>query len=260
MHLSVFPLQVVNDISLLASSGRVASCDGTVHVWNGQTGKLISVFSEFSTSSAHHTSSLPKASKLNVEQANMLHFNPLSGGILNTDGNLYTSMYYSEYLDNIVVGTGNGSLRSVLSRVMLDLIDTDTCHWFIWSSTLVARFIDVGQGQKLHLWRSEATESNFPSLISSICSSASTKQQYGNRQYPSWVAVGQSSGYCRLFDVRSGKIISSWQAHDGFVTKVRVSVCFQWIEIKGSTHSGVFASSLPADSHTGRAFAGFKLS
>lgn len=184
--------EVVNDISLLASSGRVASCDGTVHVWNGQTGKLISVFSEFSTSSAHHTSSLPKASKLNVEQANMLHFNPLSGGILNTDGNLYTSMYYSEYLDNIVVGTGNGSLR----------------------------FIDVGQGQKLHLWRSEATESNFPSLISSICSSASTKQQYGNPQYPSWVAVGQSSGYCRLFDVRSGKIISSWQAHDGFVTKI----------------------------------------
>ncbi|KAH0733837.1 hypothetical protein KY285_009544 [Solanum tuberosum] len=184
--------EVVNDISLLASSGRVASCDGTVHVWNGQTGKLISVFAEFSTSSVHHTSSLPKASKLNVEQVNMLHFNPLSGGILNTDGNLYTSMYYSEYLDNIVVGTGNGSLR----------------------------FIDVRQGQKLHLWRTEATESNFPSLISSICSNASTKQQYGNPQYPSWVAVGQSSGHCRLFDVRSGKIISSWQAHDGFVTKI----------------------------------------
>ncbi|KAH0704978.1 hypothetical protein KY290_012023 [Solanum tuberosum] len=184
--------EVVNDISLLASSGRVASCDGTVHVWNGQTGKLISVFAEFSTSSVHHTSSLPKASKLNVEQANMLHFNPLSGGLLNTDGNLYTSMYYSEYLDNIIVGTGNGSLR----------------------------FIDVRQGQKLHLWRTEATESNFPSLISSICSSASTKQQYGNPQYPSWVAVGQSSGHCRLFDVRSGKIISSWQAHDGYVTKI----------------------------------------
>nr|XP_004253156.1 protein GFS12 isoform X1 [Solanum lycopersicum] len=187
--------EVVNDISLLASSGRVASCDGTVHVWNGQTGKLISVFAEFSTSSVHHTSSLPKASKLNVEQANMLHFNPLSGGILNTDGNLYTSMYYSEYLDNIVVGTGNGSLR----------------------------FIDVRQGQKLHLWRTEATESNFPSLISSICSSASTKQQCGNPQYPSWVAAGQSSGHCRLFDVRSGKIISSWQAHDGFVTKIATS-------------------------------------
>ncbi|OIS96433.1 PREDICTED: protein GFS12 isoform X2 [Nicotiana attenuata] len=186
--------EVVNDICLLASSGRVASCDGTVHVWNGQTGKLISVFAEFSTSSVQHTGPLAKASKLNAEQANMLHFNSLSGGILNTsfDGNLYTSMHYSEYLDNLVVGTGNGSLR----------------------------FIDVRQGQKLHLWRSEATESNFPSLISSICSCASTKQQYGNPQYPSWVAVGQSSGYCRLFDVRSGKIISSWQAHDGFVTKI----------------------------------------
>lgn len=86
----------MNDICLVASTERVASCDGTVHVWNGQTGKLISVFAEFSTSSVQHTSPLAKASKLNAEQANMLHFNSLSGGILNTsfDGYLYTSMHY----------------------------------------------------------------------------------------------------------------------------------------------------------------------
>ncbi|OIT01567.1 protein gfs12 [Nicotiana attenuata] len=188
--------EVVNDICLLASTGRV-SCDGTVHVWNGQTGKLISVFAEFSTSSVQHTSPLAKASKLNAEQANMLHFNSLSGGILNTsfDGQCLLELY---------------------------LIESDTFSYIVYpvNVILAARFIDVRQGQKLHLWRSEATESNFPSLISSICSCASTKQQYRNPQYPSWVAVGQSSGYCRLFDVRSGKIISSWQAHDGFVTKI----------------------------------------
>ncbi|KAK4388342.1 protein GFS12 [Sesamum angolense] len=42
--------EVVNDICVLAS-GRVASCDGTVHIWNGQNGKLISVFSESSLAS-----------------------------------------------------------------------------------------------------------------------------------------------------------------------------------------------------------------
>lgn len=41
---------------------------------------------------------------------------------------------------------------------------------------------------------------------------------------PSWIAVGLSSGICRLLDVRSGNIIASWQAHDGYVTKVHLSI------------------------------------
>ncbi|XP_019171266.1 PREDICTED: protein GFS12 isoform X1 [Ipomoea nil] len=186
--------EVVNDICILTSSGRVASCDGTVHVWNGQTGKLVSVFSEFSNSMDIRRPP-SNASKSNADQANTLHFNSLSSGILNTafDSSLYTSMHYLEFLNMLAVGTGNGSLR----------------------------FIDVRQGQKLHLWRSEAIESNFPSLTSSICSCGSTEVQVdGATTFPSWIAVGQSSGHCRLFDLRSGNIIASWQAHDGFVTKL----------------------------------------
>ncbi|CAH9108524.1 unnamed protein product, partial [Cuscuta europaea] len=186
--------EVVNDMCILTSSGRVASCDGTVHVWNGQTGKLASVFSEFS-----HSKDLKRppsnASKSNLDQANTLHFNPLSSGILNTafDGSLYSSMHYMELLNILAVGTGNGSLR----------------------------FIDVSQGQKLHLWRSEAIESNFPSLTSSICACGSNESQVdGTTNFPCWIAAGQSSGHCRLFDLRSGNIIASWQAHDGFVTKL----------------------------------------
>ncbi|CAN4104654.1 unnamed protein product [Withania somnifera] len=110
-------------------------------------------------------------------------------------------------------GVAPGFKGTVQSRSCLELI----LYLVIIS---MRRFIDVRQGQKLHLWRSEATESIFPSLISSICSRSSTKQQYGNDQYPSWVSVGQSSGQCRSYHMRSGKIISSWQAHDGFVTKV----------------------------------------
>lgn len=40
----------------------------------------------------------------------------------------------------------------------------------------------------------------------------------------SWIAAGLSSGQCRLFDVRSGNVIASWRAHDGYVTKV-CTVC-----------------------------------
>ncbi|KAM7463204.1 hypothetical protein LguiA_031325 [Lonicera macranthoides] len=187
--------EVVNDICVLPSPERVASCDGTVHVWNSETGKLISVFAEFSANSAHQGNPLTSASRINSDQANMLNINPLSSGILTTafDGSLYTSMHHLENIDMLVVGTGNGSLR----------------------------FIDVNQGQKLHLWRSESVESNFPCMISSICSCGSDNMQAGGAAgSPSWIAAGLSSGICRLLDVRSGNIIASWQAHDGYVTKL----------------------------------------
>lgn len=105
----------MNDICILTSSGRVASCDGTVHVWNGQTGKLVSVFSEFSNSMDIRRPP-SNASKSSADQANSLHFNSLSSGILNTafDSSLYTSMHYLEFLNMLAVGTGNGSLRLVI--------------------------------------------------------------------------------------------------------------------------------------------------
>lgn len=91
--------------------------------------------------------------------------------------------------------------------------------------TILCRFIDVNQGQKLHLWRSESVESNFPCMISSICSCGSDNMQAGGAAgSPSWIAAGLSSGICRLLDVRSGDIIASWQAHDGYVTKVHLSI------------------------------------
>ncbi|KAL0393360.1 UNVERIFIED_CONTAM: protein GFS12, partial [Sesamum radiatum] len=176
--------EVVNDICVLAS-GRVASCDGTVHIWNGQNGKLISVFSE---------SSLASTQLIERDEDDILHFNPLPSGMLSTafHGNSYTTMDYLEFSNRLLVGTGNGSLR----------------------------FIDVNQGQKLHLWRSESIDSGFPSLISSICSSSSVKMHHEESvASPSWVAAAFSTGYCKLFDMRSGKIIASWQAHDGYVTK-----------------------------------------
>ncbi|XP_071701722.1 protein GFS12 isoform X2 [Rutidosis leptorrhynchoides] len=182
--------EVVNDICVLASTERIASCDGTIHVWNSQTGKSVSVIAENSGNS------LTSVSRVHAEQANMLDFSSIGSGILSSayDGNLYTCMHHLETENRLVAGTGNASLR----------------------------FIDINEGKKLHLWRSDSLESSFPSLISSISSCGSTKMQAngGMTSSPSWIAAGLSSGQCRLLDLRSGNLVTSWQAHDGYVTQL----------------------------------------
>ncbi|RDX85099.1 Protein GFS12, partial [Mucuna pruriens] len=187
--------EVVNDICILSSSGRVASCDGTIHIWNSQTGKQILVFAESQSESGHPTSYPSSASKINSDQANVLNLNTLSNGILSSafDSSLYTCMHLLYSAETLIVGTGNGSLR----------------------------FFDVARGQKLHMWRGESNESSFPSLISAICSTGSDKMQAGgNSTLSSFIAAGLSSGHCKLFDAKSGNVISSWRAHDGYVTKL----------------------------------------
>lgn len=179
--------EVVNSICILSITGKVASCDGTIHIWNGQTGKLRAAHTESPTSFPLQTAS--------IEQANMLNQDTLSGGILSTAfrGSLYTTMHYMASEDKLVAGMGNGSIR----------------------------FIDISQDQKLHLWKSDSAEISFSSLVSAICSCGSDKQRNGNIvASSSWIAAGLSSGYCRLLDERSGKIIAAWRAHDGHITKL----------------------------------------
>ncbi|KAF8692497.1 hypothetical protein HU200_039595 [Digitaria exilis] len=178
--------EVVNSICILSITGRVASCDGTIHIWNGQTGKLIAAHAESSTTFPLQTSS--------IEQANMLNQDALSGGILSNAfrGSLYTSMQYMESDGILVAGMGNGSMR----------------------------FIDISRDQKLHLWKSDSAEISFSSLVSAICSCSSDRLTKGTPMASSWIAAGLSSGYCRLLDKRSGNIIAVWRAHDGHITKL----------------------------------------
>lgn len=75
------------------------------------------------------------------------------------------------------------------------------------------------------MWSSESTDYGFPSLVSAICSCGSDKMQSASSH--SWIAVGLGSGNCRLLDARSGNVIASWRAHDGYVTKV----CFYRNEV-----------------------------
>ncbi|KAG2300192.1 hypothetical protein Bca52824_036664 [Brassica carinata] len=169
--------EVVNDIRILSSTGKIASCDGTIHVWNSQTGKLICLFSESPADQDQASSYLSSNNDSNQSNRHVSH--GLSNGIF--DGNMYTCMHYLEYMDQLVVGTGSGALR----------------------------FIDLARGQKLQLWSGESVESGSTSLVSALSSVS-----------PSWIAAGFSSGQCRLFDLREGGVISSWRAHDGYVTKL----------------------------------------
>lgn len=188
--------EVVNDICLLPGYGRVASCDGTVHVWNSQTGKRISIFSEPSETTPSMGSSIPSVSREGNEVVSGVNSTTLSGGILSAGfhGSLYTCMHCMEAEEKLVAGTGNGYLR----------------------------FIDINAGRQLHLWRCEPLESSFSSLISAICCSGHRDKLESKKGLSSstWIAAGFSSGHCRLLDLRSGTIIAHWRAHDGFVTKL----------------------------------------
>ncbi|GJZ48743.1 hypothetical protein Tco_0602575 [Tanacetum coccineum] len=129
LHLDMMAIKrfVVNDICVLSSTERTASCDGTIH-------------------------------------ANMLNFSSFGSGILSStyDRSLYTCI---------------------------------VC--IIWK--VYGRFIDIDQGQKLHLWRSDLVQTSFPFLISSICSCGSNKMQANEgAASPSWIAAGLSSGQCCL--------------------------------------------------------------
>ncbi|MQL80327.1 hypothetical protein Taro_012750 [Colocasia esculenta] len=181
--------EVVNDICILSVSGKIASCDGTIHIWSSLTGKLISSFAE---SSSNFPSS--SASKVNGDPAHMLTSNSSSGIYSNAfSGSMYTCMHHLDFADKIVAGMGNGSIR----------------------------FIDVAQDRKLHLWKSDAVENSLSSLVSAICSCGSDKLQAEKAALsPHWLAAGLSSGHCRLLDARSGEIVALWRAHDGYITKL----------------------------------------
>ncbi|KAK8951338.1 hypothetical protein KSP39_PZI004128 [Platanthera zijinensis] len=125
----------------------------------------------------------------------MLTPSSVSGGLLSNafSGNVYTCMHHLESNYKLIAGMGNGSIR----------------------------FIDILRDQKLCLWKSDAAEYSFKSLVSAICSSGSEKF-HGETAIasPSWIAAGLSTGYCRLLDTRCGNAIAFWRAHTGYITKL----------------------------------------
>ncbi|KAK1278106.1 hypothetical protein QJS04_geneDACA015830 [Acorus gramineus] len=135
--------QVVNHILIFSASGRVASCDGTIHVWNSHSGKLISAYAE-------QTNNYSQSSTRTVYKGNMDPDN-LSGGILSSafNGNLYTCMHYLETENKLIAGMGNGSLS------MRPEVKSDDFLLNLSSLACLSWFIDIVHDRKLHICKSD---------------------------------------------------------------------------------------------------------
>ena len=103
------------DICLLPGN-RVASCDGTLHIWSPQTGEQLAIFDESSTSTAstmitNLMSSSFETGRLPVRKSvdGTSSIGGLSANL--TGGHVYTCLHPMEVEETIVMGTVNGSLR-----------------------------------------------------------------------------------------------------------------------------------------------------
>jgi WD repeat-containing protein 81 len=104
----------VIDICLLPGN-RVASCDGTLHIWSPQTGEQLAIFDESSASTAstmitNLMSSSFETGRLPVRKSvEGTSISDLSASL--TGGHVYTCLHSMEVEETIVTGTVNGSLR-----------------------------------------------------------------------------------------------------------------------------------------------------
>lgn len=184
----------MNDICVLPWTRKIASCDGTIHLWDIQTGERIAVFSESIGSSRSFSSAQVENSRVPNVGIVGTSGTALSSGMLSTGlhGSHYTCMHLMEMEERLVAGTGNGH----------------------------ARFFDLPSGQCLHLWRCDL-ELSGSSLVSAITSSGKQSHIDGGRAMSSsWIAMGFNLGHCRLLDLRAGNFVASWRAHEGFITKL----------------------------------------
>ncbi|KAL2641267.1 hypothetical protein R1flu_008854 [Riccia fluitans] len=203
--------EAVNDVCVLPGGRRVASCDGTLHIWDAQTGQRVALFDESSnqpslqsrtpSASSEHlrqNSGFGENGKVNPDVHNIsgaaAPSNSLTASL--TGGGVYTCVHGLEVEERLLTGMVNGSLR----------------------------FFDIVESRQLHFWRCEPVETSLTSFVSAIASSGQGETREG-RKYSSnssWIAVGFGSGMCRLVDYRSGSVVSQWRAHEGFITKLTV--------------------------------------
>ncbi|KAL3677663.1 hypothetical protein R1sor_020619 [Riccia sorocarpa] len=203
--------EAVNDICILPGGRKVASCDGTIHIWDLQTGQRVALFDESADSSSLHIRTLSSSSGFAVQSSVFgengrvtpdLHSisgaampnNSLTASL--TGGGVYTCMHGLEVEERLLAGMLNGSLR----------------------------FFDIVKSRQLYFWRCEPVETSLTSYVSAIASSGQGETREGRRysSNSSLIAVGFGSGFCRLVDYRSGSVVSQWRAHDGLITKLSV--------------------------------------
>ncbi|CAL5434807.1 unnamed protein product [Camellia sinensis] len=245
LYIWLLCFQVLNDICVLSSHERVASCDGTVHVWNSQTAysahvwKLISIFAESSANSAHEI-----LEETGNQRVVLALYEALSARDVNTVHKLLASdlewWFHGPPSHQLMMRLLTGSeindfkfvpqsFASFGSTVLVEGCDhTGSISWVhSWAVTggIITQYyvLEGSEGTPFAgISSSRKLESDVVCIKDGeiLAGSGRSESADGAVASPSWIAAGLSSGICRLIDVRSGNIISSWRAHDAYVTKL----------------------------------------
>ena len=110
-------VQAVVDICLLPGN-RVASCDGSLHLWSAQTGEQLAVFDEMPTATpstviTNLMNSSIEGGRLPSNSRSSLGGTSAIGGLSASlsGGHVYTCLHSMEVEERLVTGTIHGSLR-----------------------------------------------------------------------------------------------------------------------------------------------------
>jgi WD repeat-containing protein 81 len=112
-------LQTVNDVCILPGSGRLASCDGTIHIWNAHTGQRLAHFDEstsFPLTSSSATPSAGVSADSGKPAADVQNINGASTSTYGltarlTGSGLYSRLHSMEAEERLLGGLVNGTLR-----------------------------------------------------------------------------------------------------------------------------------------------------
>jgi hypothetical protein len=163
----------------------VASCDGSVHVWELERGTRLANMDAASISSyASNSSRDPSSPNSTVFTCFTSH----------QDGRV------------LVCGTSLSTVTFTDLRAEQEVV----CEWFLPSSATAPSSYNAAS-----LVGSSATATN-PQVVSTYPRSISLGHLDQNL-----MVVGQSSGHVTLIDIRSGLLLHNWRAHDGPITSLK---------------------------------------
>lgn len=178
----------------------VASCDGTLHVWELERGTRLANLEAATVS--------PYASSTAAGKE-------FSGSTLNFSSSSSPSPFFTCFTSHqdgrvIVGGTSVSTVTFTDLRADADVV----CEWFLPSTTF-----------------SSPSGSSSSSSGSSLSSSSSTGSSNSPAPYPRSISlglmdqnmmlVGQMSGHITVIDVRSGLLLHHWRAHDAPITSLK---------------------------------------
>lgn len=174
----------------------VASCDGSVHVWELERGTRLT-FMEASSTSAWAANSANRDSSP-------------------TNNALFTCFTSHQDGRVLVCGTSLATVTFTDLRADQDVV----CEWYLPT-----------QNPSFGASAASSSPLNTSPGLTSGTTSLSSLTTVGGSTFPRSISlghldqnlmvVGQSSGHITLIDIRSGLLLHNWRAHDGAITSLK---------------------------------------